>query len=41
MSRRIPGQIIDVALADGTTFRSPVYNENEVVMIENATTKRK
>ena len=30
MSRRIPGQIIDVALADGTTFRSPVYNENEV-----------
>ena len=30
MARRIPGQIIDAQLADGTTFKAPVYNENEV-----------
>ena len=30
MPRRIPGQKIDVQLADGTMFKSPVYNENEV-----------
>ena len=30
MARRIPGQIIAAQLADGTTFKAPVYNENEV-----------
>jgi hypothetical protein len=30
MARRIPGQIVDQPLPDGTILRAPVYNEHEV-----------
>jgi hypothetical protein len=30
MAKRIPGQLIDQPLADGTVLRAPVYNEHEV-----------